>query len=143
VKKKTMWIGASVLGAVLVIGGVGVAVAESLDNAEDAAETVLEQEATTTTTATGDEPCEESGEATGTDDSDVAVSDADRSSASDAALAEVGSGTVIDVESSDDADHAFEVDVRLDDGSEVEVELDANFAVVRVDDSADDMDDED
>ncbi|PJJ72690.1 YpeB-like protein with putative protease inhibitory function [Diaminobutyricimonas aerilata] len=50
--------------------------------------------------------------------------------AADAALAETGGGEVVDVDRSDDADHAFEVEVRLADGTEVEVELDESFAVV-------------
>jgi len=56
--------------------------------------------------------------------------------ASAAALAEVGSGTVTDVDRSDDADHAFEVEVTLDDGSDVDVELDDAFVVVHVDDDS-------
>lgn len=73
-----------------------------------------------------------------TDDSssgdDEAVTDAqERKRAADAALAEVGKGTVVSVEYSDDADHVFEVEVELGDGEDVDVELDADFAVVKVD----------
>ena len=53
--------------------------------------------------------------------------------ASEAALDEVGEGTVSEAERSDDLDHAYSVEVRRDDGSEVDVELDDDFAVVRVD----------
>ena len=53
--------------------------------------------------------------------------------ASDAALAEVGEGTVSDAERSDDLDHEYSVEVRLDNGNDVDVELDDKFAVVRVD----------
>ncbi|NQX28278.1 PepSY domain-containing protein [Microbacteriaceae bacterium VKM Ac-2854] len=53
--------------------------------------------------------------------------------ASDAALAAVGGGTVTEAERSDDADHAFEVEVTRADGTDVDVELDAAFAVVRTD----------
>jgi len=53
--------------------------------------------------------------------------------ASDAALAEVGDGTVTEAERSDDLDHAYSVEVRREDGTEVDVELDDDFAVVRVD----------
>jgi uncharacterized membrane protein YkoI len=51
--------------------------------------------------------------------------------ASAAAIAEAGGGTVTDAETSDDADHAYDVEVRLDDGTEVDIDLDASFGVVR------------
>jgi uncharacterized membrane protein YkoI len=53
--------------------------------------------------------------------------------ASAAALASVGAGTVEEVERSDDATHAFEVQVRLPGGDEVDVKLDGDFAVVSSD----------
>jgi uncharacterized membrane protein YkoI len=53
--------------------------------------------------------------------------------ASTAALAEVGSGTVSDAEASEDLDHAYEVEVTLDSGDDVDVYLDESFTVVRVD----------
>lgn len=65
-----------------------------------------------------------------TDADDVPLTAAETTQASDAALAETGQGEVVDVDRSDDRDHAFEVEVRLTDGSEVEVHLDADFAVV-------------
>ncbi|MCS5714224.1 PepSY domain-containing protein [Herbiconiux sp. CPCC 205716] len=52
--------------------------------------------------------------------------------ASKAAVAAAGGGTVTDAETSDDADHAYDVEVRLDDGTEVDVDLDESFGVVRV-----------
>lgn len=61
---------------------------------------------------------------------DVPLTDAEVTSATDAALAEAGGGTVTDVDRSDDADHAFEVDVLLEDGDELEVELADDFTVV-------------
>ena len=61
------------------------------------------------------------------------ISDADRSSAEAAAIAEVGEGTITDVDRSDDADHAWEVEVTFADGRDADVELDADFRVVRVD----------
>jgi uncharacterized membrane protein YkoI len=66
----------------------------------------------------------------GTDADDVPLTDAETTSATDAALAETGTGEVVDIDRSDDRDHAFEVEVRLADGSEVEVRLDADFRVV-------------
>lgn len=64
---------------------------------------------------------------------DAVPDDAAAKKASDAALAHVGSGTVTSVELSDDADHVYEVEIDLADGSDVDVELDADFAVVKAD----------
>ncbi|MGC5171313.1 PepSY domain-containing protein [Microbacterium sp. DT81.1] len=61
----------------------------------------------------------------------VEPADADR--ASKAALAHTGEGTVTEVERSDDADHVWEVEVTLTDGKDVDVELDAGFAVTKAD----------
>lgn len=75
---------------------------------------------------------------TGTDDGTNRVDPddlvgAELEQASAAALAAVGSGTVTEAERSDDADHAYEVEVTLADGTDVDVELDAAFTVVRTD----------
>ncbi|MCJ1686414.1 PepSY domain-containing protein [Rathayibacter sp. VKM Ac-2927] len=50
---------------------------------------------------------------------------------SEAAIAAVGGGTVTEAERSDDADHAFDVEVTRADGTDVDVDLDASYAVVR------------
>ena len=49
--------------------------------------------------------------------------------ATDAALAHTGGGTVVETETGDDG-AAYSVEVRLDDGSQVEVNLDGNFEVI-------------
>ncbi|WP_054145099.1 PepSY domain-containing protein [Frigoribacterium sp. RIT-PI-h] len=64
-------------------------------------------------------------------DDDLTGADYDRAAA--AALAAAGGGTVTDADRSDDAGVAYEVDVRLDDGTEVDVDLDQAFGVVRTD----------
>lgn len=71
-----------------------------------------------------------------TDADDVPLTDAERTGAEQAALAEVGDGTVTDIDRSDDTDHAFEVEVTFADGRDVDVELTADFQVVRVDDDS-------
>ncbi|HEV7949298.1 MAG TPA: PepSY domain-containing protein [Glaciihabitans sp.] len=73
---------------------------------------------------------------TSSESDDLPLTEAERTAASDAALAAVGSGSVTDIDRSDDADHAFEVEVTREDGSDVEVELDAQYQVVRVDDDS-------
>jgi uncharacterized membrane protein YkoI len=105
-KKKTIWISTAALGTALILSGAGVALA-------------------TTGTVGG------IGALVSSDRDDLTGSALEQASA--AALAEVGSGTVTDAESSDDRDHAYEVEVLLDNGTEVDVKLDAAFAVVRVD----------
>ena len=65
------------------------------------------------------------------DDSNLApLGTADRDQAANAALAKVGQGTVSEVERENDGAVAYEVEVRLDNGSEVEVGLGADFAVL-------------
>ena len=75
---------------------------------------------------------------TGTDDpaGRAALTDADRDAASTAALATLPAGTVgtiTEVERSDDFDHAYEVEITLENGQDIDVELDAGFAVLKVD----------
>lgn len=67
------------------------------------------------------------------DDSDSPaqpLSTEDRDKAGNAALAKVGQGTVGDVERENDGGSAYEVEIRLNDGSEVEVLLGADFQVL-------------
>ena len=53
--------------------------------------------------------------------------------AEDAALEETGGGTVTETEV-DDEESKYEVEVTLDDGSQVDVQLDEDFAVVGTED---------
>jgi uncharacterized membrane protein YkoI len=71
-----------------------------------------------------------SGSTSGSDD-DLVGADFDQAAA--AAIAAAGGGAVTDADRSDDGDTAYEVDVRLDDGTEVDVDLDASFGVLRTD----------
>ncbi|MET3176226.1 UNVERIFIED_ORG: hypothetical protein ABIB52_004100 [Arthrobacter sp. UYCu721] len=65
------------------------------------------------------------------DDANLApLNTAERDQAANAALAKVGQGSVIEVERENDGNVAYEVEVRLDNGSEVEVGLGADFAVL-------------
>jgi len=58
----------------------------------------------------------------------------DRASAEAAALAAIGIGRVTDFDRDDDWDHLYEVEVTLDNGDDRDVDLDANFVVVSIDD---------
>ncbi|HEX5859426.1 MAG TPA: PepSY domain-containing protein, partial [Microbacterium sp.] len=83
-------------------------------------------------TSDDDGASDDDGSSDDTDDNGgqpVDAADADR--ASEAALAHTGEGTVTEVERSDDADHVWEVEVTLADGTDVDVELDADFAVTK------------
>ena len=67
------------------------------------------------------------GVAAGGDDRPLRGNDYDRATA--AAMEHVGKGTVTETEAGDDG-AAYEVEIRLQDGREVEVQLDDNFDVV-------------
>lgn len=71
---------------------------------------------------------DEAGEAPDADDRVLGA--AERTSAEKAALAAVGSGTVVDVDPSDDPGVAYEAEVRDAKGVEWEVDLAADFSVV-------------
>ena len=64
--------------------------------------------------------------------------------AEQAALEETGGGSVTSTEVEDEKDdNVYEVEVTLDDGSQVEVELDADFEVVGTENDGPDQSDDD
>ena len=63
------------------------------------------------------------------DETDRPIPAADLEQASEAALAETGGGKVTETEV-DDEESKYEVEVTLDDGTQVDVQLDENFNVV-------------
>jgi uncharacterized membrane protein YkoI len=65
----------------------------------------------------------------GDDSPDVELTGEDLQRAAEAALAETGGGEVVDSEAESD-ENGYEVEVNLEDGRQIEVQLDANFAVV-------------
>ncbi len=76
------------------------------------------------------------------DGTETPITGVELEKATDAALAHTGGGTVTETEKGDE-ESLYEVEVTLDDGSQVDVQLDENFAVVGTeadDDSADDDD---
>jgi hypothetical protein len=83
--------------------------------------------------------------ASSNDDREAPITGAAFDEASRAALDHTGGGRVTETEVGDE-DSYYEVEVTLDDGSQVDVQLDANFAVVSSsadhDDGADDQGDD-
>jgi uncharacterized membrane protein YkoI len=73
--------------------------------------------------------------ATGGDDSEAPITGAALEQASEAALAHTGEGRVTETEVGDEESY-YEVEVTLDDGGQVDVQLDESFNVVG--DEADD-----
>ncbi len=63
------------------------------------------------------------------DDTQGPIPAADREQAEEAALAETGGGTVTETEV-DDEESKYEVEITLDDGTQVDVQLDEDFNVV-------------
>lgn len=78
--------------------------------------------------------------AAGDDDEPLTGSAYDR--ATEAALDHVGEGTVTETETGDDG-AVYSVEIRLDDGSEVEVNLDDDFAVIGTEQDDDGPNDDD
>ncbi|WP_220794810.1 PepSY domain-containing protein [Nocardioides pelophilus] len=75
-------------------------------------------------------------------DDDQPIPAGDRERAEDAALSETGGGTVTDAEM-DDEQSKYEVEVTLDDGTQVDVQLDDSFGVVSTEtDGPEDGDDD-
>jgi uncharacterized membrane protein YkoI len=70
---------------------------------------------------------------TGGRDDDAPLTGATLARASRSALAATGGGKVTDSSRSDDPDHVYEVEVRLANGDEVDVELDQKFVVMHQD----------
>jgi uncharacterized membrane protein YkoI len=65
----------------------------------------------------------------GDDDSDAPLQGSALDRATDAALAHTGGGTVVETEVGDDG-AAYGVEIQLEDGTTVEVNLDRNFDVI-------------
>lgn len=80
----------------------------------------------------------------GSDDdaTDTPITGADLAEASAAALAHTGGGEVTGTEVGDEESY-YEVEVTLDDGTQVDVQLDESFAVVGDEADSDDGDTED
>lgn len=100
--KRTRWLLGGVLALTMVGAGVGIGLAETNSEADEQAE--------------------------GTD-SDQPLNGTDREKAEAAALESVGGGTVTETEVGDDG-AAYGVEIRRDDGSQVEVNLDESFTVI-------------
>ncbi len=97
---KMRWIAGGVAGLAVVAAGAGVGVASASGGDEDSHE-----------------------------GPDKALTGSDLDKASAAALDETGGGKVTGTESGDE-ESAYEVEVTLDDGTQVDVQLDESFAVV-------------
>ncbi len=139
-KKRTAIIGTLGTAGVLALGGAGITLAAAAPGAPGAglgavAAASVSGGTSTTYPAPGTHDDECDGDHQGGHDGDEVVPDDDWAAASAAALSATGAGTVTEVDADDDGDHgdhAWEVDVRLDSGAEVEVTLDAAFAVLGV-----------
>lgn len=135
-RRKPVWITAIVVGS-LALGGAGAAYAMDEFDDDDRSTSVTGQSAADAgrdddSTKLDDSAARSDSDARDTQDADdVPLTDAEYTDASDAALAEAKGGTVTDVDRSDDPGVAFEVDVLLANGDELEVDLGADFSVVR------------
>ena len=76
------------------------------------------------------------------DGNEVAIPGEALAKASAAALAHTGGGTVTETEVGDEESY-YEVEVTMEDGREIDVQLDREFNVVGVDDDDDDEEEDD
>lgn len=117
--------------AVVLLGGAGGAYAFD-EFGDDDRDTVAVQQVNATdapraTDTRDDRDDRDDSDTRDADDVALTADEFDRASA--AALAEAGGGRVTDVDRDDDAGNAYDVDVLLDNGDELEIELDADFRV--------------
>ncbi len=128
-RRKPVWITAIVVGA-LALGGAGAAYA--VDEFGDADDDRVASAADVDRDGgpIADDAAGTSDDRDVRDADDVPLTQDESDAASKAALAEAKGGTVTDVDRSDDPGVAFEVDVLLDNGDELEVALDADYTVV-------------
>ncbi len=136
----------SIITAAAVVGATvgGVTVAGAATAGTDATSEAVETDATAEVNEAS-EGAAEGYEAETDDDMPITGDALDKATA--AALAETGGGEVIETEIEDE-EVPYEVEVLLEDGTVMEVELDSDFQVVSVeeddiDDEDDDMDEED
>lgn len=120
--RKLLLVVALVLGAGVVTAGIAVAAGGGSDDPPAVAE--APEPADDDGAKSGDEETEEA------DEDDTAVSPGVERQAADAALAATEGGEVLAVEG-DDGGAGYEVEIRAVDGTEVEIELDEDFAVVQ------------
>jgi hypothetical protein len=76
------------------------------------------------------------------DGTETPITGSELDRATDAALEHTGEGEVTETEKGDE-ESLYEVEVRLDDGSQVDVQLDENFEVVSADPDSDTSEDGD
>lgn len=120
--------------AVLALGIGGFAIADELDDSDDRVVVtssdrpvdVRDDDATPAPTDATPSP-------SSSPDDDAAIGDDEYARVSAAALAAVGGGTVTELKRDDDPGIAWEVEIRLANGDEAEVELATDLSVVRID----------
>ncbi len=76
------------------------------------------------------------------DGTEVPITGADLQQATDAALSHLGEGTVTETEKGDE-ESLYEVEVTLENGNQVDVQLDENFEVVGTEDDGPEDEDQD
>ncbi|WP_395640643.1 hypothetical protein [Pseudolysinimonas sp.] len=127
--------------AVLALGVGGFAIADEIGDSSDDP-IVITSSDRPATTSSDDDSDDDSSSAPSTapspssswsSSSDGPISDAEYAEVSAAALAAVGGGTVTELTRDDDPGKAWEVEIRLDNGDEAEVELAADLSVLRID----------
>ena len=119
-RTKTAWIIGAASTAV-VLGGASVAVA---------ADGLLDPNVPVPGVSIAPQPDNDTNDNDADDAGLAPLTGADRDQAASEALAKVGQGSVTEVERENDGTTAYEVKVRLNDGSSVEIQLGSDFKVL-------------
>lgn len=127
--KKKIWISAGSLAGAAVLGIGGLSTAFANDSGGDTRQD--QQLSGPALERTGQAKTEAADRETDTEQSDKPLTGDVLTRASQAAIQAAGGGTVTDTEHSDETGSAYEVEVTTSDGTEIEIELDKNFTVVK------------
>jgi hypothetical protein len=121
--------------AVLALGIGGFAIADELNDSDDDRVVVTSSDRPVSTLPSDDSssPSPDPSASSSSSNDDAPISQSEYDAVAAAALDAVGGGTVLELKRDDDPGKAWEVEIRLANGNEAEVELAADLSVLRID----------
>lgn len=119
--------------AVLALGIGGFAIADELNDSDDDRVVVTSSDRPVSTLPSDDSSSPSPDPSASSSNDDAPISQSEYDAVAAAALDAVGGGTVLELKRDDDPGKAWEVEIRLANGNEAEVELAADLSVLRID----------